>query len=133
MSAVNTGTPLKVAAYCRVSTNHPDQLHSLEVQVSYEPEAKVVRMIFQMAADGAILGKISTQLHELRIPTPRGGKIWSRETLRKMLQNEKYVGNVMLQKSYVHDYFKKTIRKNSGELERYVVEENHEGIIQKRE
>lgn len=83
-----------------------------------------------MAADGASLGKISKQLQALQIPTPRGGEIWSRETLRKMLQNEKYVGDVMLQKSYVDDYFEKSVRRNRGQLEQYIVEGNHEGIVE---
>ena len=67
--------------------------------VPKEEEAEVVRLIFKMSAARASLNQIAQRLKDLAIPSPRGKANWSRETLRKILHNEKYYGNVRLQKT----------------------------------
>jgi len=67
----------------------------------HDAEAKVVREIFEMRADGFSLGKISDWLYENGISSPSRKERWSRETIRKMLKNEKYVGDVLLQKTFI--------------------------------
>lgn len=94
-----------------------------------EPDAKIVRKIFEMRADGESLGTISTWLHENKIPSPTGRERWSRETISKLLKNEKYVGDVMLQKTFVKDLLSGKQVKNKGELERYIIQEHHPAII----
>jgi len=66
--------------------------------IVHEEQAEVVRLIYEMAASGASLAEISSQLENMGIPSPRGKGIWSKETLRKILNNEKYTGSVTLQK-----------------------------------
>lgn len=66
-----------------------------------EKEAEVVRMIFRMADEGASLSQIAQTLQEEDIPSLRGKATWSRETLRKILHNEKYHGTVVLQKTFI--------------------------------
>ena len=46
-----------------------------------------------------------------------------------MLRNEKYMGDVLLQKTYTSDFLSKKKVKNLGELPQYYVENNHEPII----
>lgn len=70
-----------------------------------EPDARIVRKIFELWAEVKSLGFISDWLYENKIPTPTGKARWSRETISKLLKNEKYVGNVMLQKTFVKDLF----------------------------
>lgn len=94
-----------------------------------EPDAKIVRKIFEMRADGESLGTISTWLHENKILSPTGRERWSRETISKLLKNEKYVGDVMLQKTFVKDLLSGKQLKNKGELERYIIQEHHPAII----
>ncbi len=94
-----------------------------------EPDAKIVRVIFEMRADGKSLGAISDWLHENKIPSPTGKERWSRETLSKLLKNEKYVGDVMLQKTFVKDLFSGKQVKNTGELDRYLIQEHHPEIV----
>lgn len=96
-----------------------------------EPDAKIVRTIFEMRADGCSLGAISDWLHENKIPSPTGKDRWSRETISKLLKNEKYTGNVMLQKTFVKDLFSGKQIKNNGELERYLIQEHHPAIVSK--
>lgn len=100
--------------------------------VPYQPEADVVKRIFEMRNRGASLRRISTALESDGVPAPRGGKQWGIETIRKILQNEKYRGDVILQKTYVSEYFTGKQAANNGERNRYLIEGHHEGIVGKR-
>ena len=94
-----------------------------------EPTAKIVRMIFQLRANGKSLGAISNWLYESKIKSPTGKERWSRETISKLLKNEKYVGDVMLQKTFVKDMFSGKQIRNSGELDRYLIQDHHPAIV----
>lgn len=60
-------------------------------------------------------------------------EVWKEfiETVRKILNNEKYYGDVLLQKTYVSDYFTGKQSLNNGELDKYLIEGHHEGIVSK--
>ena len=94
-----------------------------------EEEAVVVRKIYEMFLDDHTINEIARYLTEQNIPTPRGKKNWSVSTVNSILQNEKYAGNALLQKTFTVDYLTKEQRKNSGELPQYFVEDSHEAII----
>ena len=72
--------------------------HGLEMD---SKQAKIVQMIFKMRVQGKSLNDISKALQKKKIPSPTGKTTWRRETLNKLLKNEKYVGSVILQKTYV--------------------------------
>ena len=92
-------------------------------------EAVIVRRIFSDYLSGIGKLKIANMLNEERIPTINGCT-WTTEDIRRILQNEKYAGNMLLQKSYRENHITKKCRKNSGELPQYYVEESHEPIIE---
>lgn len=96
-----------------------------------EKEAEVVRLIFRMADEGASLSQIAQTLQEKGIPSPRGKTIRSRETLRKILHNEKYHGAVVLQKTFVVNCLNHKQAKNVGQKVQYVILNNHEAAIKK--
>jgi hypothetical protein len=91
-----------------------------------------VQEIFEMRAAGFSLGKISEWLFENGISSPSGKECWSRETLSKMLRNEKYVGDVMLQKTFVDNLFEGKQIINTGELDRVLIQNHHQGIIDRK-
>ncbi len=66
---------------------------------------------------------------ELWLKTVTGKSEWSISTIDRMLSNEKYVGQVLMQKSYVPDFLTGKKEKNRGQLEMYLVEDAHEPII----
>lgn len=68
---------------------------------TYSAEAAHVLYIFERFAAGDSLGKISDALFLMDIPSPTGKKIWSKETISKILSNEKYTGDVTLGKTQV--------------------------------
>lgn len=97
--------------------------------IIHEEQAEIVRLIYEMSASGVSLARISAYLEDMEIPSPRGKKTWSKETLRKILNNEKYTGNVVLQKTFVENYLEHKQIKNKGQLDIYQMMGKHEAII----
>ncbi len=91
-------------------------------------EAAVVRRIFQMYLDGKGSIKIMKLLTEEGVPAPLGG-LWNASVVMEMLKNEKYAGDMLLQKFYTNNHMEKKLLHNCGELPQYFVGEDHEPII----
>lgn len=64
-----------------------------------ESEAKIVRMIYILFLEGKTTCGIAKLLTESFIPTPSGKQKWQTSTVASILQNEKYKGDALLQKS----------------------------------
>ena len=92
-------------------------------------EAEIVRKIFSLYLEGYGCRKIKRYLEENNIKTVTGKSNWSTSTIDRMLSNEKYGGNVLMQKSFVEDFMTGKQEKNIGQLEQYYIENNHEPII----
>ena len=92
-------------------------------------QAAIVRKIFHMYLEGNSIGRIRKWLNDNNIETKRGTGEWNKSTVSGILRNEKYKGDVLLQKSYTVDYLTKTTAKNKGEVTQYYIENNHEGIV----
>ena len=91
-------------------------------------EAAIVRRIFMMYLSGMGMIAISKALNKEGVPKYSGEK-WIDSNIRKILRNEKYAGDMLLQKEYVADYLTKKEKINHGELPQYYVEDAHEPII----
>lgn len=98
----------------------------------YEPEAKIVRQIYQWRTYGYSLRKIAELLQEKNVAAPKGGTRWSIETLNKLLHNEKYIGSVILQKTYVPDVLTGKQEPNNGQMTKFYIENTHQRIIPKK-
>ncbi|HEL2264244.1 TPA: recombinase family protein [Streptococcus suis] len=94
-----------------------------------QDEAKTVRYIFQQALIGKSPYHIAKDLTEQGIPSPSGKSQWNATTIKRMLRNEKYKGDALLQKTYTIDFLTKKKNINRGELPQYYVENNHEAIV----
>ena len=92
-------------------------------------EAEAVRTIFKMFLDGASLLQLQQYLEGNGFKTPRGNSVWQRSVISYMLKNEKYVGDVLYQKTYRRDCISKKVLRNNGELTRYLISNNHPAII----
>ena len=95
-------------------------------------EAEVIKTIFKTYLAGETLQAIKNQLNEEKIPTPGKSEEWSVAVLQRILRNEKYCGDVLLQKTFVSDCISGKVEKNNGQLPMYLVENNHEGIIDRQ-
>jgi len=94
-----------------------------------EHEAAVVRLIYRLYLDGKTAAGICKHLEQLNIPSPGGGKKWSKTTADSILTNEKYKGDALLQKKFTVDFLQKKMKANEGEVPQYYVEGSHAAII----
>lgn len=95
-----------------------------------EKEAVIVRRIFSMFLQGMTPYGIASQLTADGILSPGKKEKWNAGTVKRMLSNEKYKGDALLQKSYTVDFLTKKKKTNEGEIPQYYVENNHEAIIE---
>ena len=95
-------------------------------------EAVIVKRIFDLYTAGYGLQRICNTLNEESITT-RMNKTWHIGSVRKILTNEKYTGDLRLQLTYSKDHLSKRKMPNNGELPQYFVEDDHEPIISREQ
>ena len=91
-------------------------------------QAKIVRFIFAEILSGKGTHKIANELNRRKVPTKKGGR-WTSTTIRGMVSNEKYTGDVIFQKTYTDKHFNR--HNNNGEKDQYLIRNHHEPIISK--
>ena len=96
-------------------------------------EAAVVKRIFELYLQGLGAYKIARALECDGIRTTTGKEKWHHETIYKMLQCEKYMGDAILQKTYTIDFLTKKKVVNNGYVKKYYVRNSHEAIISKEQ
>jgi len=74
-----------------------DKNENNELLINKE-EAVIARRIFDMFLEGISYGDMAKQLTNEKIPTVTGKQIWQGGTIRRILHNEKYAGNCIIQK-----------------------------------
>lgn len=94
-------------------------------------EAPLVKRIFDLYLSGKGANAISKILNSEGV-TAAGITKWAPTTIRNVLMNEKYYGDLLLQKSFVEDHINKRKVINNGELPQYFIEDDHEAIIDRQ-
>lgn len=94
-------------------------------------EAEIIKRIYREYLQGKSLVGIGRGLEKDGILTAAGKPRWRPESVKKILQNEKYIGDALLQKTVTVDFLTKKRVKNEGHLPQYYVENSHEAIIPK--
>ena len=92
-------------------------------------EAEIIRRIYRRYLAGRSLGQIKLELEQNNVPTAQKVERWSSAVIHNILTNEKYMGDALLQKTYITDCITKKVKKNMGERPMYYVENNHPAII----
>lgn len=92
-------------------------------------QAEVVRKIYGLFLSGTPVRGIQEYLNANSVPNINGEPKWARSAIDSILTNEKYCGDVLLQKTYIDDCINKKVKKNTGQLPMYLVQNHHEGII----
>ena len=94
-----------------------------------EPEeAKIVKLIYDNFLNGLSAESTEKQLEEMGVKSYKGQQ-FGNTSIRQILGNITYTGNLLFQKEYTVDPISKKSRKNQGELPQYWVENTHEAII----
>ena len=94
-------------------------------------QAKIVKRIYEDFLDGKGANRIARDLENDGTLNWNGKAKWYEGSIRKMLTNEKYKGDALLQKTYTVDFLSKNRADNNGEVPQYYVEDSHPAIIDK--
>lgn len=101
--------------------------------VVVEPEAAVIRKIYDLYEHGTSVRLIMIYLNENGIPSPRNAK-WSARTINNILKNEKYIGDLVMQKYYTVDHLTHHRVRNDGTLVPiYTIPDHHKAIISREQ
>ena len=92
-------------------------------------QAEIIRLIFNSYLQGDSLQSIKAKLETAGALTARGNTAWSAQSIQRILQNEKYCGDVLMQKTFRQDFINRKAIKNTGQLPMYLIENHHEGIV----
>lgn len=92
-------------------------------------QAEVIRGIYNRYLQGASLRMIRQELEATGIPNPAGSEKWGIDQIRNILSNEKYCGDVLMQKTFIQDCISKKVVKNTGQLPMYLIQNNHTAIV----
>ena len=96
-------------------------------------QAEVVQEIYERYKDGASLRDLKDWLEGNHIKTVLGTEEWSVSSIKGILTNEKYCGDVLLQKTFCTDVISKKIVKNVGQMTQYYMPDHHEGIVSREQ
>ena len=94
-----------------------------------EKQAEIVRYIYQRYLDGLSHEAIAKELMAHGWTTGRGNSVWRGEAVRRILKNEKYTGDSILQKTVTKDLFTHQSIPNNGMLPSYYIHNHHPAII----
>ena len=92
-------------------------------------QAETVRRIYEMYLSGQTLRSIKDALESGGFKNSAGTMEWTTSNLRTILSDEKYCGDVLLQKTFIQDCISKKVIKNTGQLPMYLIQNHHEAII----
>ena len=98
-----------------------------------EEEAEVIRTIFRLYLSGMGKPKIADYLNENNIPYHGSVENWSLNTIDYILQNERYIGDALLQKTFTSDRLPFKRHRNKGNCPMYYVSFSHPPIISRED
>ncbi len=110
------------------------RLYAYKEGADGEPEiipeqAEIVRRIYRLYLMGESLKNIAEVLNCEGVTTVCSGEKWSDNSIRSILENEKYCGDVILGKTYVESPLTKKVKKNNGERPKVYIKNNHDAIV----
>lgn len=97
-----------------------------------ESEALIIREAFHRYLRGEKLQPICDDFNERGLPSPNGDK-WYQSSMAKVLKNEKYVGDVTMQKTVVTDLLNHVSKPNKGLVPMYRKKNHHEPIVDRED
>ena len=106
--------------YCRGADDKPEIIPE---------EAEIVRWIYERYLAGASTRMLRDELHEQGVIYSEKSPQWTLPHIKSILRNEKYCGDVLMQKTFQQDVINRKVIKNTGQLPVYLIENHHEGIV----
>ncbi|MBR4538474.1 MAG: recombinase family protein [Clostridia bacterium] len=98
-----------------------------------DEEGKIVKRIFEEYTSGCALPELCRKLMDDRVPSPGGKQIWLPKTVGNIIHNEKYAGDLRMQKTYISDPIQHIkISNRDAKLKQYYKENHHKAIVDHR-
>ena len=94
-----------------------------------EKEAEIIRRIYYDFLNGKGTVTVAKELMRDGILTARGNKTWTSDSVYKILTNEKFSGNALLQKTVTIDFLTHKRIRNDGREQQYFIRNHHPAII----
>lgn len=94
-----------------------------------QEQSRIVERIYEEYLTGKTPEYIKRIFEREGVLNWDGKPRWEASTIKSILRNEKYKGEAILQKTYTVDFLSKKRAKNKGEIQQYLIEENHDAII----
>ena len=94
-------------------------------------QGPIVQQIFRDFMNGVNPDVIARKLNEAGVPGCMGKPRWTVATIMSVLENEKHMGDAILQKTYTADFLTKRMVKNEGHIEQYYIKNDHDALIDK--
>jgi site-specific DNA recombinase len=99
-----------------------------ELFIPEPEEAKVVQEVFERYVHGEMPLSIIKDMSERGIKPP-AGDCWKRLQIDRMITNEKYIGDVVLQKTYIENHLTHRQIRNKGEMPTFHVKNAHDAVV----
>lgn len=96
--------------------------------VIVEEEAETVKYIYKCFIKGDHPNTIAARLNKKGSTTVMGND-WTGYSVRNILRNEKYCGDVLMQKTFTVDYLTHKTKKNEGERDQFYIADHHDAIV----
>lgn len=96
---------------------------------SIQEQAEVVWEMYRRYLAGASLRMLKEWLEANEIRTVDGKSGWTPSAICGILMNEKYCGDVLLQKTFISDCINRKVVRNTGQLPMYLIQNHHEAIV----
>jgi len=103
--------------------------HEYGQMVIVPEEAVIGKTIYQLYLSGRSSIQIANELTEAGIPTALNEKVWWSGSVLNILHNERYCGDVLMQKTITVDCLSHKVVKNNGREPQYLIRDHHQSII----
>ncbi len=102
-------------------------------EIVEEPaEAQIVRKVFDLYEKGKTMSQVARQMNEMNVLSP-GGTRWTVASVSQMLMNERYAGDIVMQKWVTVDHIShKRIKNNATRVPSYYVKDHHVPLVERR-
>lgn len=98
-----------------------------------EEQAEIVRLIYKLYLKGDGLKTIKFELERIGYLTATGKKNWDCATISRILKNSFYCGIIEYRKFYIPDYLEQKAKRNTGQVEKVIVEGRHVPLVSKED
>lgn len=93
-------------------------------------QAEVVREVFRLYELGSTISEIRSSLKERGILSPTGTENWSQASVSNMIKNERYAGDLLVQKFVTENHLShKAVRNDCTEIPSFYIKNHHKAII----